>query len=112
MNLGQVETGNSFFIEAVFTATRIAPTAQSSAVTFTVVDPAGDDTVTSSPNAAIAAVVVTDAPDGRKVSTWVLTVAALTLPGRYHVRARSTAGLLASQNSYFDVPAYLPLASA
>jgi len=112
MNLGQVETGNAFFIEAVFDATRIAPTAQSSAVTFTIEDPAGTETTTSSAHANISGPVVTTLDDGRKRSTWTLTVAGVTLPGRYTVRSRSTAGLVASRTDHFDVPTYAPLATA
>lgn len=112
MNLGQIETGNSFYIEATFIATTIAPTAESTAVTFTIEDPAGAEVSTSSPHASISGPTATVLADGRHQTVWVLTHAVLTLPGRYTVRARSTAGLLASQNSHFDVPAYVPLASA
>lgn len=112
MFLGNIETGNAFFIEGTFDATRIAPTAQSSAVSFTIEDPAGTEVTTVSVHANIAGPTITTLSDGRKRSVWVLTVAALTLPGRYTVRARSTAGLVASQNSWFEVPAYVPLATA
>jgi hypothetical protein len=110
--LGEVEVGNAFYVEAEFIATRIAPTAESSAVTFTIRTPAGVETPTSSPNAAIAGPTATVLDDGRHKTVWSLAISPLTAPGRYTVRARSTAGLLASQDSCFEVLAYVPLASA
>lgn len=112
MNLGQIETGNAYFIKATFVATTVAPTAESTAVTFTVVDPAGTSVAVSSPDASITGPTVTTLDDGRKQTVWTLSASAETLPGRHTVRARSTAGLLASANAFFDVPAYVPLASA
>lgn len=112
MYLGIAETGNVVFIEATFVATRIAPTAQSSAVTFTVVAPDGTETTTSSVNGAIAGPTVTTLGDGRKQSVWTLTLTVPTTPGRYTVRSRSTAGLVASQVDWFDVAAYTPLTTA
>lgn len=111
-HLGSIAVGNAFYVEAVFVATRIAPTAQSSAVSFTVQTPAGVETVTSSAHANITGPTVTTLDDGRKQSVWTLAIAALTAPGRYLVRARSTAGLLASQDSMFEVEAYAPLTTA
>lgn len=117
MYLGEIETGNIVYVEATFIATRIAPTAQSSAVTFTVVAPDDGDeetdpeTETSSPHADIAGPTVTTLGDGRKQSVWVLTLVAPELPGRYIIRSRSTAGIVASQIDAFDVLAYVPLSA-
>jgi hypothetical protein len=112
MYLGTVETGNTVQIEATFIATRLAPTADSSDVIFTHVEPDGTSTDYDAPNAAITGPTLSTLDDGRHQSVWVLTLPTIDQPGRHTVRSRSKAGLLASQTDHFDVPAYVPLATA
>lgn len=112
MDLGNIETGNSYTLKATFIALSTSPTADSSAVTFTVVDPAGTEVSVNSPDATISGPTLTTLSDGRHQSVWTYAHATPTLPGRYTVRARSTAGLVASVSGFFEVPAYTPLASA
>lgn len=110
--LGSVETGNTVQIEAKFIATRITPTAESTDVIFNHVEPDGTDTPYDAPNAAISGPTTSVLDDGRHQTVWVLTLPVLDQPGRHTVRSRSKAGLLASQTDHFDVPAYVPLATA
>lgn len=112
MNLGNIETGNAYAIRATFIAMETAPTAESTAVTFTVIDPAGTEVPVNSPNAAITGPTNTVLADSRHQSVWIYTHAAPTLPGRYTVRSRSTAGIVGSRTDFFEVPAFAPLASA
>jgi hypothetical protein len=110
--LGQVETGNTVTIKATFIAPFDIPGAESTAITVTVVDPDGTvESPVSSPNATITGPTYTTLDDGRHQTVWLFTHAAPTIPGRWTVRVRSTAGLTASENSWFDVPAYVPLAT-
>jgi len=112
MDLGNIETGNAYAIRATFIAMETAPTAESTDVEFTIIDPAGASVTVGAPDATITGPTNTVLADGRHQSVWVYTHAAPTLPGRYTVRSRSTAGIVGSRTDHFDVPAYVPLASA
>jgi len=113
--IGRVETGNEVHVRFVITAPTITPAATSTAVTFTRHNPDGTEQTVSSPNAAITGPTAgTTTIDGTIVATttWTWRTPTFTQPGVSTVRARSTAGMIASDNSAIVTPSYAPMSTA
>lgn len=109
--LGVVETGNEVYIKFVVTAPVIAPSATSTAVTFTIHYPDDTEVSVSSPNASITGPTAgTAVVDGVScaTTTWHYKTPAFTKVGNSTVRARSTAGILCSDDSTIYTPAFAP----
>jgi hypothetical protein len=109
--LGEVDAGTEAYIEAVFRATSEAPTAASTAVTFSLAQPDGRvlsktdaDPEVTGPTAG------TEVVDGVTLTTtrWVYKTPALALVGRYTVEAQSTAGMLVTKRGRLEVPTFAP----
>lgn len=110
--LGLIETGNEIYLRWVITAPVIAPTAASTAVTFTRVNPDRTTATASSPDAAIIGPTAgSTVVDGVTLTTttWHWKTPLFTQPGTSTVRARSTAGILCSENRTIATPPHSPL---
>ena len=84
--IGEFDIGDRPIITATF-ADVTGGSGVASAVTFIVRTPAGVETAVDSPNAAIA---------NPSSNVWTYTMATTTAAGRYEIRAKATAGLIAA----------------
>lgn len=110
-----VEAGCDAYIETVFIATVHAPTAASTAVTFSLSEPDGTLVAVNSPNAAITGPTAgTDTIDGVTVTTttWVWKTPVLDQAGRHSIETQSTAGILAAKRLTIIVPSFAPFITA
>lgn len=120
--LGLVETGNRPWIAAEVAAPNVPGhiTEASTAITFSVMLPdATVSTPVSSPNADVAGpvagtkvVTVNGVTTTLTTTTWYWKMPLLVLSGNYTVRWKSTAGVIAQDNSRLVVPTFAPFAVA
>lgn len=93
MILGPFEVGQQPIITATF-ADATGGAGVATAATFMVRTPAGAETSTSSPNAAIT---------NPSPNVWKFTMPIVTVAGNYHVRCKTTTGLNAAGEATLKV---------
>jgi hypothetical protein len=114
ISLGDVEAGSETGIVAVLHGPSYAPTAQSTAITFTLHMPDGtQDVKTDADPEVVGPTTGSVVVDGvtYTTTTWIYTTPVLTQSGHYQVAAKSTAGIKRASRSGFVVPEFAPFAT-
>lgn len=114
MTIDIVKTGNEPYIRLTILAPMAAALAESTAVTFTRLNPDASTDTASSPHAKITGptvdtTVVRGVTVARTIWTWHPPI--FTQPGRSTIRARSTAGILCSEDKPIFTPPFAPFAT-